>query len=312
MAAQHRIVSFLPAATEMVAALGLIDQLVGVSAECDWPASAAHFPAVVHPAVNAMAMTPGEIEYIVGDRVRSGESLYVVDEAKLAALKPSLILTQDLCQVCAPSGNELSRLLPKLDPMPGVIYMSPRRVSDIFENVRALAQVTVTEEKAEALIHDWKERVEAVKGAAARQVKKPRVFVMEWVEPLYASGHWLAEMTHMAGGYDKLGRPGQDSIRVTWDEVRRFAPEVLIVAPCGYNLTQASRHAAMLARLPGWSELPAVRDGRVYAVDANAYLVRPGPRVIDGLELLYTLFHAPDMLARFSTACQRVENFTAA
>ena len=291
----RRIVSFLPAATEMVCALGLEEQLVGISHECDWPASVRQKPVVVHNALDLALLGPSEIDSAVSTRLREGSSLYAVDEELLRGLEPDLILTQDLCQVCAPSGNEVTRVLASLRRTPEVVYFTPRTLSDVDENLRILGHMTEREELAERLIADGRRRLDSVRRRLAGAKQRPRVFFAEWIDPVYCAGHWVPEMIAIAGGFDPLARPGADSIRVTWSDVVESAPETIIIAPCGFGLSGAVEQAATLATRHHWNELPAVRNGRVYAVDANAYFARPGPRLIDGVELLAHLIH-PELM----------------
>jgi iron complex transport system substrate-binding protein len=285
-----RIVSFLPAATEMACVLGLEDQLAGVSHECDYPKTVRGKPVVVHPALQLASLGPAEIDVAVAARLRTGESLYAVDEALLRALDPHLILTQDLCQVCAPSGNDVMRLLASLPRQPHVLYFTPRTLDDIWDNLRALGDSSDTREVADAIVRQLKRRLdliaERVSGAPC-----PRVFFAEWVDPVYCGGHWIPEMIELAGGSDPLARRGVDSVRVSWDQVIAAAPEVVVVAPCGYSCAEAESQVPLLAARPGWDSLPAVRSGRVFAVDASAYYARPGPRLVDGVELLAHLLH---------------------
>ncbi len=290
--AELRIVSFLPAATEMVVALGLEQSLVGRSFECDWPPTVRDLPVVVRPALDTENMQPAAVDAAVSERAKSGADMYVVDEKLLSELKPTHILTQDLCQVCAPSGNELQKVMKKLPQKPEAIVMSPRTLTDIAQGVRELGEVfgPSAQAEAETLLIEWKARIDDVQDRVAAH-PRIRCFVMEWTDPIYCSGHWIAEMVQIAGGYDLLARPGQDSIKVTWDEVVAAAPEVLIIAPCGYDLDQASDELARLQALPGWEDLPAVREKKVYAVNADAFLTRPGPRVVDGIEMLAYLLH---------------------
>jgi iron complex transport system substrate-binding protein len=285
-----RIVSFLPAATEMVYALGLDADLVGVSHECDFPAAAREKPVVVRPALELAALGPREIDDAVVQHVHNGASMYTVDEALLRALAPDLILTQDLCQVCAPSGNAITRLLAALESRPEVLYFTPKTLRDVWSDLRALGDATDTRKRTEAVIADGERRVARVAERVARPTERPRVFFAEWVDPIFCAGHWVPEMIALAGGHDPLGRPGADSVRVEWSEVVASAPEVIVVAPCGYSLEQAREQLPSLESRPGWEKLPAVRDGRVYVVDANAYFARPGPRLIDGVERLAELF----------------------
>jgi len=285
-----RIVSFLPAATEMAFALGLERELVGVSHECDFPPAARARPVVVRPALPIDRMPLREIDAAVSARLRTGASLYEIDEAKLRALQPTLILTQDLCQVCAPSGNEITQVLRTIEPRPEVLWLTPRSLAGVEENLRELGRATDQLATAEALIASGRARCEKISALVAG-APRPRVFCLEWADPLYCSGHWIAEMVENAGGVDALSRRGADSVRISFDEVARWAPEVLIVMPCGFKLAPAIEQTATLLARPEWQQLPAVRGGRVFAVDANAYFARPGPRLIDGVELLAHLLH---------------------
>jgi iron complex transport system substrate-binding protein len=285
-----RIASFLPSATEIVYALGLDDRLVAVSHECDYPPIAREKPVVVHSAVDSAALSSGEIDQRVRALLANGESLYAIDERQLRALSPELILTQDLCQVCAPSGNLVTDVLRTLTPAPNVLWLTPRSLDDILENIQMVGVATGCAERAESMIADLRARLTTV-AECVRNEPRPRVSFIEWVDPIYCAGHWIPEMIEQAGGADALGRARGESTRVEWHDIMRWAPEVLIVAPCGFDVKRSLDDARRLTALPGWRELPAVRDGRVYPVDANAYFARPGPRVVDGTELLAHLFH---------------------
>jgi iron complex transport system substrate-binding protein len=280
-----RIVSFLPAASEMVCALGLEESLVGVSHECDFPAAAKTRPAVVHPAMALASLGPAEIDDAVRARLRSADSLYAIDETLLRALRPDLILTQDLCQVCAPSGNDATRVLASLAPRPDVLYLSPRSLRDVTENLRAVARATNTVARAETIIAEQERRLDAVARAVGK-APRPTVFFAEWVEPIYCAGHWVPEMIERAGGIPLLGNPNGESVRIERTAAIAARPDVVIVAPCGYSLNGALAQAPRLG----------VRAERTYAVDANAYFARPGPRLVDGVELLAHLLH-PDRVA---------------
>lgn len=275
----------------MVCALGLSDALVGITHECDYPAAVKGKPVVVRAILPIEDMSQDEIDAAVVQRIRAGLSLYQVDEALLRQLDPDLILTQDLCQVCAPSGNEVAQVLQLLPHKPRILWLTPRSLAEIFENLRDLGEVTDRVAAAAELIAASRARLDQVADLARSLSTRPRVFCMEWFEPVYASGHWMPEMIEIAGGVDSLGRKGMDSVRLAWQEVVEWAPEVLILAPCGFNLRQTIERARSLASYPGWFDLPAVSAGRVYAVDANSYFARPGPRVVEGTELLAHLIH---------------------
>lgn len=286
-----RIISFLPAATEMAYALGLGDSIVGVSHECDFPPEARNKPVVVKPALALEKMSLREIDVAVASRIGSGQSLYEVDENLLRELKPDMILTQNLCQVCGPSGNEITVALKLLRPRPEVVWMSPHSLEDIFENIRDLGTATGRSAQAEQLLEKLRDRLQRVSALARNTSRRPPVFCLEWIDPYYCCGHWVPEMIEMAGGIDAIGRKGVDSVRVSWTDIVAWAPEILIVSPCGFDTRAAVQQARQLIKQPGWSGLPAVRKGQIYAVNANAYFAKPGPRVVDGVELLAHLIH---------------------
>lgn len=286
-----RIVSFLPSATEMVCALGLADHLVGITHECDYPPEIRTKPVVVRPAIPLEGLGLAEIDTQVSARIRNGQSLYQVDEKVLREVAPTLILTQNLCQVCAPSGNEISQALKLLRPAPRILWFTPKSLAGIEENMRELGQATNREKEAEAVIRSGRARLERLAALTRVAPNRPRVFCMEWVDPVYGSGHWVPEMVDLAGGVDRLSRKGTDSVRIAWPEVLDWAPEILVISPCGFNLSAAVEQARQVFEYPGWNDLPAVRQNRIYAVDANSYFARPGPRVVDGTDLLAAIIH---------------------
>src|SRR5262249_17830269 len=212
-----RIVSFLPSATEMVCALGLADQLVGITHECDHPTEIQGKPIVVRSVLPVETMTEREIDSAVAERLRTGESLYQVDEQLLRDLTPDVILTQDLCQVCAPSGNEVSQALRALPKKPQIVWLTPKSLDQIMETLRAVGKETSREERAERLIAAARARLHKIARMTESLPTRPRVFCMEWLEPIYCSGHWIPEMVQIAGGVDALGKRGADSVRTTWD-----------------------------------------------------------------------------------------------
>jgi iron complex transport system substrate-binding protein len=295
-----RIVSFLPSATEMVSALGLTDSLVGITHECDYPPEIKSKPIVVRNVLPIETMSQSEIDRAVADRMRAGLSLYQIDEDLLRELAPDLILTQNLCQVCAPSGNEVSQVLNALPKAPQILWLTPQSISDIFDNLRELGAATERKSEAAALIDECLARIEKISSATSEVSHRPRVFCMEWLDPIYASGHWVPELVNLAGGVDKLGRERGESVRISWEQLVEWAPEVLVIMPCGFNLQQTMKQVWSVfgsqTRDSPFFELPAVRGGRVYAVDANSFFARPGPRVVEGAELLAHLIH-PELFA---------------
>jgi iron complex transport system substrate-binding protein len=290
------IVSFLPAATEMAYALGLGESVRAVSHECDFPAEARTKPVVVRLAVDLTGLSPREIDERVSHQLHERGTLYVVDERILKGARPELLLTQNLCQVCAPSGTEVTRALAGLKPPPQILWMSPHSIEGILENILDLGNHAGRGPEAVRLVHAIREDLASLRAETGRGLTRPRVFCMEWADPVFCTGHWVPEMVEAAGGLDALARPGTDSIRTPWEEVVRWAPEVLIVAPCGYHTARAREEARHLQTLPGWDTLPAVRQGKVFAVDADSYVSRPGPRVAQGARLFAHLFH-PDQFS---------------
>jgi iron complex transport system substrate-binding protein len=269
----------------MVHALGAGNELVGRSHECDYPSSVTKLPIVSRPTLDLDGASPDAIDRAVAEHMDSGDTLYRIDEVLLRDLKPDVILTQNLCRVCAPSGDELTRAVRKFDLRPEVLFLTPRNVAEIVDNILAVGRAIGRTKEAESLVRDHEERLAKVR-AAVTGAPTRRVVFLEWTEPLFCGGHWVPEMISLAGGNDPLGRPGEDSVRMTWDDVARAEPEMIIVSPCGYRLERAVE----LAR-----QLPRISDAAVYAVDANAYFARPGPRVVEGVELLAHLFH-PDLV----------------
>jgi iron complex transport system substrate-binding protein len=287
----HRIVSLLPAATEMAAALGLMDQVVGVSHECDFPDEANTRPRVTHCPVHNAALTSGEVDEWVRHTLRDNGTIYTIDEPLLRELRPDMILTQKLCDVCAVGYGTVARLGKSLPGPPQVVNLEPSSLSDIFDDIRRVADVCGVPERAERLIARLSERVETVRQRAARTTSRPRCFLIEWVDPPFCSGHWGPELVEIAGGDDPLGRKHQPSVQIDWQKVLAARPEVIVLALCGYNIDRARRDYEILQGFPDFNSLPAAQSGDVYVVDASAYFARPGPRIVDSLEILAGILH---------------------
>jgi iron complex transport system substrate-binding protein len=269
-----RIVSLLPSATEMVADLGLAGELVGRSHECNWPESVRVVPVVSASRVDSAALSGREIDEAV--RVEKGEALYAVDGELLAALRPDVILTQDLCRVCAVAGEDFGEVGAR------VITLGPRTLAEVAESVRYLGRELGAAERGEALAGAMLTRIERVRAAVAGRTR-PRVFLAEWIDPPFACGHWIPEMVEAAGGEEVLGRAGERSVRTTWEAVRAARPELVVAAPCGFDEERAAREAA------------SIDTGcRVVAVDADRYFVRPAPSLARGVEILAKIFHGID------------------
>jgi iron complex transport system substrate-binding protein len=286
-----RIVSFLPAATEMAYALGLGDQVVGVSHECDFPAEARTKPVVVRCSLPGETMSLKEIDAAVAERIGGGGNLYEVNQQTVERLAPTHILSQALCQVCAPSRGDITRALNALPSRPKILWFTPHCMEDIFDNLCELGEATGCLAEAEELVASARLRLQRVANLMKKTPRRPRVFCLEWIDPYYCCGHWVPEMIERAGGEDALGCKKTDSVRVAWRDIAIWAPEILIVSPCGFDVEKAVEQANLLLQQPGWGDLPAVCDNRVFAVNANAYFARPGLRVVDGVELLAHLIH---------------------
>jgi len=287
-----RICSLLPSATEILFALGLGDSVAGVTHECDFPPAAAQKPALIRPRVDPHA-APAELDRQVRDLVARGESIYAVDAELLRSIAPDLIVTQDLCHVCAASPDDLATALTRLPKMPQVLSLTPHCLADVWNDIRRVGQATGRCQEAEALAAALEQKVSAVALVAA-QLRAPRVLCLEWLDPFYVGGHWVPEMVAKAGGEDVLGRPGEASFRVTSEEILQSRPDVIVVMPCGYNSSRAYAEFSLAKISDGWVALPAVRNRKIFAVDANSYFSRPGPRLADGVALLAHIFH-PDL-----------------
>ena len=268
-----RVVSLLPSATEIVAELGCLDLLVGRSEECDWPPEARELPVVSRARVDTGSLPSREVDDAVREAVSDGRSLYVVDEGLLDDLRPDLVLTQDLCAVCAVSSGELCLLdVPTLS-------LDPRTLEEIAASVEEVAEALGVEQRGRERAARMREDLEGVHTSVAG-LPRPRVFVAEWVDPPYAPGHWIPELVELAGGHNVLGSPAEHSFRVEWDDVRAAEPDLLVLAPCGYTAKRAAEET-----------FPADVAPRVVAVDANAYYARPAPRVVEGARQLAHLMH---------------------
>lgn len=284
-----RICSLLPSATEILYALGLGESVAGVTHECDFPPEAAKKPALIRPRVDPLAL-PAELDRQVTELVQRGESIYSVDAALLGSLSPDLIVTQDLCHVCAASPDDLAAALSRFAKRPQVLALTPHCLADVWNDIRRIGEATQRRREAQALAITLEQKVAAIEAKAARAATR-RVLCLEWLEPFYVGGHWVPEMVAKAGGKDVLGSASKPSFRVTAEEVAQTSADVIVVMPCGYSTARTVAEFDF-AKLPEtWRDLPAMRERRIFAVDANSYFSRPGPRLADGVALLAHLFH---------------------
>ena len=288
-----RIVSLLPSATEIVCALGLEDRLVGVTHECDYPESVRELPKVTRTLIPTEASSAA-IDRLVRDHRRADHALYTLDIPALEALRPDVIVTQTLCDVCAVADEEVRAAARALESAPRVIHLEPQRLSEVLASIRQVAVEVGVRERGDAIVAGLASRVEAVVARSARVCNRPRTVLLEWVDPPFSCGHWNPELVEMAGGSERLGRAGEKSRTLRWDDVIDAEPAVVLIACCGFGVERTLQDAALLASVPGWDGLPAVRSGRVYVTDGSQYFSRPGPRLVDSLEVLAHALH-PDI-----------------
>jgi iron complex transport system substrate-binding protein len=282
-----RIVSLVPSATEMLFALGLGTDVTAVTHECDHPPEALELPRVTRDVIGP-GLPPAEIDRAVRELTEQGQAIYELDEEALRRARPDLIVTQALCAVCAVSYDDVKTVAERLDPVPEVISLDPHTLGEVLGDVRTLASATGSKDAGVDLVQDAAARIDRVR-LAVRDAEPVRVAALEWLDPIYVAGHWTPQLIEYAGGFDVLGLPGEHSQRRSWEEVKAARPEVAVVMPCGYDAERAAEEAhAFAGQL---RELAA----RVVAVDAAAFFSRPGPRLVDGLELLGHVLH-PDRL----------------
>ena len=294
-----RIVSLVPSATEMLFALGLGPDLIAVTHECDYPPAADRLPRVTRDVLPA-GLSSAQIDAAVKERTLAGESIYELDAGMLHDLRPDLIVTQALCSVCAVSYDDVRAIAEELDTQPLVISLDPHTVGEVFGDARTLAQATDSKEAAVDLIRESSARIDRIR-LAVRGARRPRVVALEWLDPPFAAGHWTPQLIEYAGGDDALGFAGEHSEQRTWAEVTASRPDIVIVMPCGYDAEIAHREAEMHR-----DELAAIGAGEVVAVDAASYFSRPGPRIIDGLELLAHILH-PELVPQAGGEALTVE-----
>jgi len=286
-----RIVSLLPSTTEIVFQLGLADQLLGVTFECNFPPEARQGREIVVGGIDTHHLTPLEIDQLVRAKVAAGEDLYTLDEAALQRCDPDLILSQDLCRVCAVSSGNVDEAVAKLQCRAEVLQIDPQTIDEVIESVRTVADAAGVPERGVALVDDLRRRLRVLRervDTAVGDTPRPTVFVLEWIDPPFVGGHWVPDIVTAAGAVPLLGMPGERSVPSTWEAIAAADPDHVIVSPCGYSLDGAVQQAlAVLPRLPD--------RAAVWAVDADAVMVRPGPRVVDGAEAVATALFGSDV-----------------
>jgi iron complex transport system substrate-binding protein len=291
-----RIVSLLASATEMVAALGCLDQLVGRSHECDYPPEVQSLPVVSRVQINvdtSSAEIDAQVKQLAREKTGPADpalkalSIYTIDVQQLEALRPDVIFTQTQCEVCAVSERDVMQAVAQLTGLqPRIVSLTPYRLGDVWQDVLRVGQTLNRSGKAEMLVSDYKKRLEHLKQIVAQSGMKPRVTVLEWLDPLMAAGNWTPELVDYAGGENVFGEVGTHSPWLSWEELHAADPDVLVLSPCGFTLERTLKDVPILQRHPLWQSLQAVQNGRVYAIDGNQYLNRSGPRLVESAELL--------------------------
>ncbi len=285
-----KICSLLPSGTEILFALGLGDQVAGVSHECNFPLEARSKPVLIKSRITHTE-SAAAIDRQVREFLERGESLYSVDFELLRAIKPDIIVTQDLCHVCAATPDDLGAALAHLERQPRVVTLNPHSLADVCADIRAVGEATGRTKQANVVVAEVERSIASVERSVAG-LDRPRVLCLEWLDPPYVAGHWVPEMVERAGGVDVLGHLGRPSFRVDWETVIAARPEVIVIMPCGYSLAAAEAEFRNLPLPQGWNDLPAVREDRVFVVEASGYFSRPGPRLAAGLAVLTRAIHA--------------------
>jgi iron complex transport system substrate-binding protein len=286
-----RVVSLLPSATEIVCALGMEDALVAVTHECDYPPEALAKPHITRSLLQPN-LRSGEIDAEVGAHLTAdAHSLYAIDRTLLAELAPDVILTQQLCEVCAVAYDEVLEAVRSLPRRPQVLNLEPMSLGEVLADIQRVGDALGIGETAREVVAGLERRIERVKETVARAESRPTVAFIEWIDPIFCGGHWNPELVEIAGGHDPVGRRHQPSARVPWEQVCASQPEVMVISCCGFDEERTKEELPVLEALPGFAELPCARDGRVHVVNGSAYFSRPGPRLVDSLEILARLVH---------------------
>jgi iron complex transport system substrate-binding protein len=295
----ERIVTILPSATETVALLGLSNELVGITHECDYPPEVRGKPVVMRSVFDFTKLTSRAIDDAVLERVTKGKSVYQINEQLLKSLAPDLIITQELCEVCATPLREVSKTIANLNPQPRILSLSPHTLEDVLEDVVRVGKATGKLDEAREIVFGLETRINNVRAKCSdSQLKRPSVFCLEWLDPVYCSGHWMPELVEYAGGKEMLGKFGEPSTVVEWEKVLEADPEVIFVTVCGYDVRRTLSEISTLTGKPRWSHLHVVKKSRVFVLDSPAFYSRSGPRLVDGLEIMAYLLH-PELFPEY-------------
>lgn len=288
------ICSLLPSATEIVCALGLIDELVAVSHECDFPPEVRSKPVITSSRLARGPKAGAEIDALVTGQLHQHTGLYALDESLLQQLQPDVILTQELCEVCAVSYDQVTEAVRALNGDQVVLSLEPASLMGVLATIQAVGAATGREERAEDLVTEMKRQIESLAQSGRSLGRQRRLACLEWIDPPFSAGHWVPEMAQIAGGKDVLAEPGDRSRRLNFQEVIDSNPQLIVLMPCGFDVERTSVEYRSTKFPAGWNDIDAVRDGQVFAVDANAYFSRPGPRIVGGIEILQEILRACD------------------
>ncbi len=302
-----RIISFLPSATEILYSLGLAREVLGVSHECDFPPGARRKPVVMRANFPSTETSDRAIDRRVREALRNGKELYRIDQKLLERIRPDLIVTQKLCDVCAVSSDTVQGVIQTLSPKPKVLALHPHSLEAVLGDIGRVGGLTGKAKEARKVAAALRARIERVREKTA-SLRKVRAFSMEWYDPIMNAGHWIPEMVRMAGGEEALSEEGKPSIRIPWESVLRYQPEILFLMPCGFSAKEAKERAKQLRTLSGWGNLSAVRKKKVYCLDGSSYYNRPGPRLVDGIEIMAKLLH-PETFSRYRIPQGAVQRF---
>jgi|SRR5579872_1347779 len=285
----NRIVSFLPSATEILYELGVGDKIVGVTHECNYPEQAKSKLRVIHSSFDPDTMTSQEIDNKVVDLMHSGKDIYILDDEILKKADPDLIIAQGLCEVCSPYTKEISRAVTILDNKPEVLILEPRNLEDILQNILDVANKVSKLKEGQSFVDSLKKRITYIQTRPKKS--KPKILCVEWLDPLFTAGHWIPQLVEIAGGINGISSTGDQSSRMEIDETIKFEPDIIILMPCGFDIKRTILEYEKLANHPQWKSLVAVQNNKVYAVNANEYFSKPGPRTVTGLEILAKIIH---------------------
>lgn len=301
-----RIISLLPSATEIICALGLRENLVGVTHECDFPQGVENLPHLTASRISHETMTSKEIDHAVRSQLDGHGSIYDLDVELLEKLKPDLIITQELCEVCAVAYPQVEKAARMYVADAQVVSLEPNTIEDIFENIKTVGDLTDSKRVAEAVVNDLQKRIDFLKDKTANVENRPRVFMLEWLEPPFAPGHWTPQQVEISGGNCILGEAGKKSATTTYEAIYESKPEKIVLVPCGYYTEDILRQLENTKFPAKWCELPAIENNEIWALDASSYFSRPAPRVVDGAEILAKIFHPKIFGAPNETEAVRV------